>query len=74
ELARAQRDAYREFRDHVSRLVVEAGLAEAAHADALAERLIAAADGIAVQALFDPEHWNAQRQRDTLAATTARLL
>jgi AcrR family transcriptional regulator len=74
ELARAQRDAYREFRDHVSRLVVEADLADAAYADALAERLIAAADGIAVQALFDPEHWSAKRQRDTLAAATAHVL
>jgi len=73
ELARAQRDAYREFRDHISRLVVEAGLADGAHADLVAERLIAAADGIAIQALFDPQHWSARRQRDSLAAATAHV-
>jgi len=73
ELAQAQRDAYREFRDHIAELVVEAKLADPKRAAGLAERLIASADGIAIQALFDPQHWTAQRQRDTLAAAIAFL-
>jgi TetR/AcrR family transcriptional regulator, transcriptional repressor of bet genes len=72
-LAAAQRDAYREFRDHVVTLVDEAGLARGRHALALAERLIATADGIAIQALFDPASWPAQRQRATLDQTLRPL-
>lgn len=68
ELAAIQRDAYREFRDHTASLVAAAGLAGPATAGALAERVIAVADGIAVQAVFDPESWPAERQRATLAA------
>ena len=43
-------------------------------AEALAERLIAAADGISVQALFDPEGWPPAHQLATLQAATAPLL
>lgn len=75
QLAAAQRNAYREFRDHITGLVVAAGLAAAARGEArsLAERLIASADGIAIQALFDPVSWPADRQRAALDATLVPL-
>lgn len=70
ELAAAQRDAYREYRDHVAGLVGELGRDDRAVLDAdpvdVAERLIALADGLAVQALFDAETWPAERQRRAL--------
>lgn len=60
ELAEAQAGAYREFRDHIASLVAEL------HTDVdpttTAENWIAIADGIAVQALFDPESWPPDRQ------------
>jgi TetR/AcrR family transcriptional regulator, transcriptional repressor of bet genes len=58
ELAEAQRAAYREFRGHVASLARRCGLSD----DADAERVIAVADGIALQALFDPDSWPADRQ------------
>lgn len=67
-LARAQRDAYREFRDHVALLVTEVGWADGDDARPMAERLIAAADGVAVQAMFDAGSWPAERQLATLDA------
>jgi len=67
DLATAQRDAYREFRNHVAALVRRAHGVDRGDAERLAERLIAAADGIAMQALFDPEGWSAARQQRTLA-------
>src|SRR5262245_27002461 len=54
QLAAAQRDAYREFRDYVAGLVRESRIAPADEARSVAERLIALVDGVAVQALFDP--------------------
>lgn len=63
ELAAAQRDAYREFRDHVAGLIAELGLDDPVD---IAERLIALADGIAIQALFDAETWPPDRQRNAL--------
>ena len=74
ELAEAQRDAYREFRQRVIQLLGEAGIAGELQARAVAEQLIAVADGIALQALFDPESWPADRQLATLHATIAPLL
>lgn len=68
ELAAAQRDAYREFRRHVETLVVEIGIADAEHAGLAAEQLIAQADGIAMQALFDPDSWPGERQLAMLHA------
>jgi AcrR family transcriptional regulator len=62
ELSHAQRDAYREFRDHVAGLTRRCGAASDEEATAQAEHLIAVADGIAVQALFDPDGWPANRQ------------
>lgn len=63
ELAGTQRDAYREFRGHVAQLLARA-LPARTRGDtlALAEHLIAQVDGVAVQALFDPESWPAERQ------------
>ncbi len=62
ELAIIQRDAYRDFRLNVARLVKRCGRASGKEAVAEAERLIAIVDGIAMQALFDPESWPANRQ------------
>lgn len=62
ELAAAQRDAYREFRGHVAGLVARTGIADGTVALHTAERFIAAVDGVAIQALFDPESWPADRQ------------
>ena len=74
ELAAAQRDAYREFRHHVADLVSLAhGIGRPSN-QRVAERLIAAADGIAVQALFDPERWTPMRQRRMLTDLTSALL
>jgi AcrR family transcriptional regulator len=77
ELAEVQRTAYRSFRRSVAQLVtraVEQGRLPAT-TDALteAESLIALADGIAVQALFDPDTWPADRQRQHLHRTLAAL-
>jgi AcrR family transcriptional regulator len=62
ELAVIQRDAYRDFRSNVARLVRLCKRASGKAAVAEAERLIAIVDGIAMQALFDPESWSAGRQ------------
>lgn len=62
QLADAQRAAYREFRDHVASLARRSRLTGAGGARAHAERLIAVADGVAVQALFDPASWPPDRQ------------
>lgn len=71
-LAVAQRDAYREFRQNVTRLVERADRATGDAAVAEAERLIAITDGIAVQALFDPESWPAERQLAALDGALAQ--
>jgi AcrR family transcriptional regulator len=73
QLAAAQRDTYREFRGHVTELVIASKLATGDEAQLLSERLIASADGIAIQALFDPASWPARRQRAALEATLAPL-
>ena len=70
ELARIQRDAYRDFRRNVTDLVVAAGRADNHAAKVEAERLIAAVDGVALQALFDTASWPPDRQ---LAALDAAL-
>ena len=70
QLAGAQRDAYREFRGRIAELAGRCdAVATEAEAVVLAERLIAVADGIAVQALFDPASWPAERQLATLHET-----
>jgi AcrR family transcriptional regulator len=67
-MARTQRDAYRAFRADVASLVERAGRAQGEAAVAEAERLIAVLDGVAVQALFDPESWPPDRQLAVLDA------
>ncbi len=74
DLAAAQRGAYREFRAHLAGLVQQCGFAQDHFAETLAERLIAAADGVAVQALFDPELWPPAHQLDTLHFAIQPLL
>ena len=62
ELAATQRDAYRDHRARVTRLV-ERCTAQSVDDDLeIAEQLIAAVDGVALQALFDPESWSPARQ------------
>jgi AcrR family transcriptional regulator len=71
ELATAQREAYREHRDYVASL---AGAALPTDDPiGLAEQLIASVNGIAVQALFDPESWPADRQRTALDRAVAAI-
>jgi AcrR family transcriptional regulator len=74
ELSRAQRDAYRDFRDALADLVRRGAARTTDDAVALAERLIAVADGIAVQALFDPDSWPPEHQRATLHAAVEPML
>jgi len=74
ELSAAQRDAYREFRARVAELAVQSGVATDEASLRVAEQLIAVANGIAVQALFDPSSWPADRQLATLHATIEPLL
>ena len=74
ELATAQRAAYREFRDHIATLAKHCGLTTDDGAQAFAERLIAVADGIAVQALFDERSWKTDRQLTRLDELLAPLL
>ncbi len=71
ELAVSQRDAYREFRATVTSLVERAGRASGAAAVVEAERLISLLDGVAIQALFDPESWPPERQLASLDAAMA---
>ncbi len=71
-LAELQRDAYRDFLADISALIESAGRASGAAATAEASRLIALVDGIAVQALFDPESWPASRQVSLLDAELAQ--
>ena len=69
-LADEQRDAYREFRTSVVECVRRAqrdGAIDDRHdPEFAAEHLIAIADGIAVQCLFDAESWPPERQREHL--------
>ena len=79
ELAAVQRDAYRDFRRLVAKLVRRCIVADSAAVrgeagdseERIAERLIAFADGIALQALFDPESWPSERQLAELERTLA---
>ena len=60
DLAAIQRGAYRDFRRAVIELVAVCD--PDVDAEREAERLIALVDGIALQALFDPDHWSPSRQ------------
>jgi AcrR family transcriptional regulator len=71
-LAAAQRRAYRSFRKYIANLVgqVDAALP----AVQTAELLIAAADGLAMQALFDPASWPPVRQVEALRLAVDSVL
>lgn len=71
DLARIQRDAYRDFRANVAELVGASGRAQRDASATEAERLIAAVDGVALQALFDPDSWPPERQITALDAVLA---
>lgn len=73
ELAAVQRDAYRGFRANVAELVLLTGVGEMATALDRAEHLIAQIDGVAIQAMFDPESWPAARQLAMLDDVLSRL-
>jgi AcrR family transcriptional regulator len=70
-LAAEQQVAYRRFVSTVMTLLkkgaADGSLVTLVDTKTDAERLIAVADGIALQALFDPESWPAPRQRDHLS-------
>lgn len=78
ELADVQRVAYRRFRRTVVRLVNRAiaasQLPPGTDADETAELIIALADGIALQCVFDPSSWPAARQREHLDRAIATLV
>ena len=77
ELGVVQREAYRRFRRSVTELIARAvaqgRLAATLVPDTEAESIIALTDGIAVQALFDPESWPPERQRQHLHRSLAAL-
>lgn len=73
ELAAAQATTYRTYRSYVASLVEAAGLVERDAADDVAESLLTLINGIAIQSLFDPDQWTADRQRDALSRGVARL-
>jgi AcrR family transcriptional regulator len=69
-LATTQRDAYRDFRGYLVDLLTAIDpTVDADDARTEAERLIGLVDGIAVQALFDPASWPADRQLRALDAS-----
>jgi AcrR family transcriptional regulator len=61
-LAATQRDAYRDHRLRVAGLVERCTGGSVDDSLEIAEQLIGAVDGIALQALFDPESWPPTRQ------------
>jgi TetR/AcrR family transcriptional repressor of bet genes len=71
DLARAQQQAYEEFSGYVTGLVRACAIGQRRDAADTAAMLIAAADGIAVQALFHPDLWPAARQRTVLLRMVA---
>jgi len=69
-----QRDAYLAFRTAVTSLLydIDASRRSRTAHEREAERLIALVDGIALQALFDPDLWTADRQQRALEAGLQR--
>jgi len=65
-LATTQREAYRDYRDYLIALIT--AMPDVGDAQVEAERLIGLVDGIALQALFDPDSWPAERQLRALDA------
>lgn len=78
ELATEQREAYRHFVGSVMKALergrTDGSLVFANESRFQAEQVIAFADGIALQALFDPAAWPARRQREHLAIALSPLL
>lgn len=70
ELAAIQREAYLDVRESLGALLVSSGRATDATAPTEAERLLTVLNGVALQALFAPELWDADRQ---VAAVDAEL-
>jgi AcrR family transcriptional regulator len=67
DLSTTQRDAYREFRAYLAELIRDDEPSSTDHSALLeAERLIALVDGVALQALFDPDSWPPERQLQAL--------
>jgi AcrR family transcriptional regulator len=65
-LATTQREAYRDYRDYLIGLLGQVPCVDDERIEA--ERLIGLVDGIALQALFDPSSWPADRQLRALDA------
>lgn len=66
-LSATQRDAYREFRTYLAQLILDDDVNSTRETAMVeAERLIALVDGVALQALFDPDSWPAERQLEAL--------
>lgn len=65
-LAATQREAYRDYRTYLIDLL--AAMPDVDDAQTEAERLIGLVDGIALQALFDPDAWPPDRQLRALDA------
>jgi AcrR family transcriptional regulator len=68
-LAATQREAYRDYRSYLIELLL--AVPDVVDARVEAERLIGVVDGIALQALFDPDSWPAERQLAALEAGLA---
>jgi len=67
DLSTTQRDAYREFRAYLAELIRDDEASSTDESALLeAERLIALVDGVALQALFDPDSWPPERQLQAL--------
>lgn len=75
-IAAAQRSAYRDFRSFITDLLqainTSTGTARTRDCQQKAERLIAGVDGVAVQALFDPDSWPPEHQLAALDDLMAR--
>ncbi len=65
-LAATQREAYRDYRGYLMTLL--AAMPETDEPRVEAERLIGLVDGIALQAMFDPDSWPPHRQLGALDA------
>jgi AcrR family transcriptional regulator len=68
-----QRDRYRDFRTQLGQHLRGLGV-PSARAAAAVELLMAAVDGVAVAAVFDPEHWTPARQRRHLRAVVTQTV
>jgi AcrR family transcriptional regulator len=66
-LAATQREAYRDYRSYLIDLLAAMPTVDDARTEA--ERLIGLVDGIALQALFDPDAWPPERQLRALDAS-----